>query len=454
MESKKKIRLIETSRYTGGGKLLKTKRLYYASITLPLLAALTPAEYEVSITNEVFEDIDFEEKVDIVGITSITSNIFRAYEVADKFRKRGIFVVMGGIHVSMLPEEAREHADTVFVGEAEETWVQFLDDFSNRRPKKIYQPQSPPPLSGLPVPDWSLIEKNRYLCFDIFTRYGMAGAYPVLTAKGCNFNCDYCSTRRFSGGAGYRPRPVRDVVNEIKTLGAKRVFFMDDNIFANYQRAKELFRALIPLNIHWGGQGVICAAEDLEMVKLARKSGCYFLVAGLESITPEVIQSIGLKNNKVGEYRRNINTFRREGIDLDVSMMFGFDEDRPSVFQNTCDFLIDAKVPFVSWLPLTPFPGTRFYDTLKEAGRLLNEKWWMEIKPQKENRIYTLLYTGTRLNDKEFCDEFYHQYKRFYSWKSIFKRLFTPPTIRKMVLLLINLSIKKKISRTATVVEH
>jgi radical SAM superfamily enzyme YgiQ (UPF0313 family) len=448
------IKLIESTRYTENGNLLKSKSLYYPSITFPLLAALTPPEHEVTITHEIFEDINWEEHVDLVGITSITTNVYRAYEIADEFRRRGVYVVMGGVHASMLPEEALEHVDTVVVGEAEETWPRFLSDLTAGRSQALYRPDAPPPLAGLPMPRWDLVDLSRYLCFDVFHRLRMKGAYPVQTSRGCNFSCDYCSTRRFTGGAGFRPRPIEDVVEEIKALKAKRIFFMDDNIFADYDHAKALFRALIPLDIDWGGQGVICAGEDEEMIRLARASGCYFLVAGLESITPQVLESIGQANDKVGSYEQNIRTFRKHKIDLDISMMFGFDDDEPTVFKDTCDFLIANKAPYVSWLPLTPFPGTAFYNRLKSQGRLKYEKWWMRLNPNMQEKIYSLLYTGTKMDEADFCENFYTQYKRFYSFSNILRRLAWPPGLRSLVTMLINLSINRKISTQATVVEH
>lgn len=448
-----RIKFIESTRYLNNGKLLKAKSLYYPSLTFPLLAALTPSEFEISIQHEIFETIDFDEKVDIVGITSITTNIYRAYEIAREYKKRNVYVVMGGIHVSMLPEEAAVYADTIFIGEAEETWPQFLKDFLVGKPKKLYRSEKPHSLTNLPVPRWSLIDKSRYLCFAAFHKIKLKGAFPIQTSRGCNFSCEYCSTRRFSG-AGFRVRPIADITDEIKKLGAKRIFFMDDNIFADPARAKKLFQALIPLDIRWGGQGVIRAGSDQELVDLARRSGCYFVVAGLESITPEVLESIGKKDDKVGTYEKNIQAFRRAKIDLDVSMMFGFDDDKPSVFKETCDFLIKCRVPYISWLPLTPFPGTAFYQKLKAQGRLKEDSWWLNINPEMTDRIYGLLYTGTKMDEDQFCKDFITHYRRFYSLKNILRRLAFPPGIRAMVTILINLSIRKKISTEATVVEH
>jgi radical SAM superfamily enzyme YgiQ (UPF0313 family) len=449
-----RLKFIQTTRYLNNGKLLKAKSLFYPSLTFPLLAALTPSHYGISIHHEIFETIDFDEKVDLVGISSITTNIYRAYEVADEFRKRGVHVAMGGIHVSMVPEEAMAHADTIFIGEAEETWPKFLEDFEAGKPEKIYRPEKPPSLAGLPVPRWSLIDKSRYLSFAAFHKFKLKGAYPVQTSRGCDFSCEFCSTRRFSGGAGYRARPIEDVVHEIKCIGAKRLFFVDDNIFAKPARAKKLFRALIPLDVKWGGQGVILAGSDPELIDLARKSGCYFVVAGLESITPEVLDSIVKKNDKVGEYEKNIQAFRKAKIDLDVSMMFGFDDDKPSVFKDTYAFLMKCRVPYISWLPLTPFPGTGLYQRLKRQDRLKHEKWWLKINPDMKDKIYGLLYTGIKIDEEYFCENFFMYYRKFYSLPSILKRLAFPPGIRAMVTILINLSLRKKISTEATVAEH
>ncbi|GAH61991.1 unnamed protein product, partial [marine sediment metagenome] len=214
---------------------------------MPFLAALTPRGIDVSIVNELFEDINFEEEVDLVGITSYTTNIHRAYEIADEFRRRNVPVAMGGIHVSMEPEEAKEHADTIIVGEAEETWPQFINDFRNGIRKKVYRAEKRPSLVHLPIPRFSLINKSHYVDYQVI---------PIQTARGCPYSCDYCSVTKFSGKR-YRPRPISDVINEIEILGAKMYFFIDDNIFTSHSRATELLKALIPLKILWFGQATI-----------------------------------------------------------------------------------------------------------------------------------------------------------------------------------------------------
>lgn len=219
-----KIKLIEPSRYLANGKLLKAKQLFFSSLTLPLLAALTPKDIDISIVLEQFETIDFEEQIDLVGITSYTSRISRAYEIADEYRKRGVSVVMGGIHVSMEPEEALEHADTVIVGEAEETWKEFIKDFKNGNAQKMYVAKERPSLANLPIPRFSLVEKyeSRYVVNQKRGLYHFlpTSALSIQTARGCPHSCDYCSVTMFSGRQ-YRTRPVPDVISEIRTLGKK-----------------------------------------------------------------------------------------------------------------------------------------------------------------------------------------------------------------------------------------
>jgi radical SAM superfamily enzyme YgiQ (UPF0313 family) len=449
-----RITFIESTRYLNTGRLLKAKTLIFPSLTFPLLAALTPPGVEMSIVNEIFDEVDFDRPTDLVALTAITTNVYRAYEIADEYRRRGVPVVMGGIHASMEPEEAAGHADTVIAGEAEDTWPQFLEDFRLGRARRYYRPERPPSLVGLPVPRWDLVNKDRYLLFKAFARLGMDGAYSVQTSRGCNFSCDYCATRRFQGGAGYRPRPVEEVVAELRAVGARRAFFVDDNIFASPARAKELFRALIPLKIRWFGQGVLCAADDPELVDLCQRSGCRFLIAGLESINPDVLRAVGGRNDKVGSYERNIRAFRKAGIDLEISMMFGFDVDRPSVFEEACDFLIRNRVPYTSWLPMTPFPGTAFYRRLESEGRLKYPKWWLRIAPGMQEQAYNLLYTGSAIDEATYCEGFHSNYRRFHSPLNTLRRVALPPTLRGFVAMAFSLSTWRKINPRTTVIEH
>ncbi|MCK4418791.1 B12-binding domain-containing radical SAM protein, partial [Candidatus Aerophobetes bacterium] len=359
-----KIKLIGPTRYLENGKLLKSKKLMVPSLTFPLLAALTPPDIDVSTVNEICEDINFGEKVDLVGITSYTINIHRAYQIADEFKKRNVPVVMGGIHVSMEPEEAKQHADTIIIGEAEETWPQFINDFRNGKRKKVYKAEKRPSLANLPIPRFSLINKSHYVDYQLI---------PIQTARGCPHSCDFCSVTKFSGRR-YRTRPISDVINEIKTLGAKICFFIDDNIFASHSRTRELLKALIPLRILWFGQATISAANDRELIELAQKSGCIELSIGLESLSRKNLESVGKTINIVEHYEKNLKTYRKAGIRVAASMIFGFDDDESGVFKETYHFLMKNRLPYTYWTALCPYPETPLYKRLKDQGRLKDAK--------------------------------------------------------------------------------
>lgn len=435
-----KIKLIGPTRYLENGKLLKSKKLMIPSLTFPLLAALTPPDIDVSIVNEICEDINFEEKVDLVGITSYTINIHRAYQIADEFRKRNVPVVMGGIHVSMEPEEAKKHADTIIIGEAEETWPQFINDFRNGKRKKVYKAEKRPSLANLPMPRFSLINKSHYVDYQLI---------PIQTARGCPHSCDFCSVTRFSGRR-YRPRPISDVINEIKSLGAKICFFIDDNIFASHSRARELLKELIPLRILWIGQATISAAEDRELIELARKSGCIELAVGLESLSHKSLESVSKTMNKVEHYERNLKTYRKAGIRVLGSMIFGFDDDEPGVFKETYHFLMKNRVPCTYWSPLCPYPGTPVYKKLKDQGRLKDTKWWLN----RNRRTYGIEFTGIRMEEEVLSKNLYRYYRRFYTIRSIITRAVFPPQRKWLSTIYLNLAYRKRLTRQANIFEH
>lgn len=435
-----KIKLIGPTRYLENGKLLKSKKLIVPSLTFPLLAALIPPDIDVSMVNEINEDINFEEKVDLVGITSYTINIHRAYQIADEFRRRSVPVIMGGIHVSMQPEEAKEHADTIIGGEAEETWPQFINDFRNGIRKEVYKAEKRPSLVHLPIPRFSLINKSHYVDYQVI---------PIQTGRGCPHSCDFCSVTKFSGKR-YRPRPISDVISEIKTIGGKIYFFIDDNIFASYSRARELFKALIPLRILWIGQATISAAEEKELIELARKSGCIELGVGLESLSGKNLKSVGKTINKVEYYGKNLKTYRKLGIRVAASMIFGFDDEEPGVFKEAYHFLMKNRVPYTYWSPLCPYPGTPLYQKLKEQGRLKDAKWWLN----PDGKTYALQFTGVKMEEEVFSKNLYHYYRRFYSLRSIIKRTLFPPQRRWASTIYLNLAYRKRVTPEANLFEH
>ena len=447
-----KIRFIEPSRWIGDGKLLKVRSLFIPPITLPLLAALTPADFEVDMVSEPFDDINFDDKVDLVGITAYTSRALRAYEIADEFRKRRVYVIMGGIHVSMEPEEALEHSDTVVVGEAEETWPRFLHDLRNGKPRRLYKADKLPTLENLPVPRFSLMDINRYVfCRKKgFSRFLPAPVYPVQTARGCPHGCEYCSVSVFSGRQ-YRVRPVEEVVNELKFLKIRGCIFIDDNIFANPSRARELFRAIRPLELIWAGQGTLSAASDRELLRLARESGCVALFLGIESVSGKALESVGRNVNKVLDYEKDIKVFKEEGISIMASMIFGLDGESPTTFQETYHFLMKNRLAYTLWHPLVPFPGTVLYKRLREVKRLKEDKWW--LNRDSVNNFLVLKFTSANIAEDKFREDFLRYYRLFYSLNGLIRRILFPLQERPLLKILLNFLLKARIANDASIIE-
>jgi len=447
-----KIRLIDPSRYLATGKLAKARWIFSPALTLPLLAALTPADVQVSITNEVLDDIDWDEAVDLVGITSYTSNVFRAYEIADKFRRRGIPVVMGGIHISSETQEAAGHADAVVIGEAEATWPLLIDDFRHGRMKKIYRPpRCSSVLANLPLPRFSLLDPKRYLALQKtgINRWLYKTMLPIQSSRGCPFSCTFCSVNRFYGNQ-YRIRPVAEVVTEIKALGAKNCYFVDDNMLALPRHARELLTALIPLKVKWFGAATIDAAKDPDLIRLAKKSGCVELCIGLESLSPANLDALNKKTNRVEQYEKYLRVFRQEGISVAAGMMFGLPGDDRDVFKNAYEFLVRNRVQYTSWEVARPFPGTRLFDELKKQGRLVDDQWWLKIS----GKIYHPQIRGLKMDAEEFARNFYQYNRLFYSWRSIFKRILLPPQPRWFLVTMLNLSARTKMSRQTTILDN
>ena len=439
-----KILLIDPTKRLEDGRLLKTGQLLFPSLALPLLAALTPPDIEVSICVEQFEDVDFDQGASLVGITSYSHSVLRGYEVADEFRRRGVHVVMGGMHVSMEPEEALQHADTVIVGEADELWPRFLDDFRRGAAQRIYRCHTRPSLRGLPVPRFSLLKKERYFVLQdkgILPQILPMPLFPVQTARGCPHSCSFCSVSLFSG-THYRPRPIDEVVNEIKAVGAKGCFFVDDNVFADSRRAKDLFRALIPLNIVWKGQATLYSADDQELLKLARASGCRMIVVGMESISRASLGSINKSFNRVENYARQLAAYNEAGISVMACMMFGLPEERSEVFRDTCEFLMNHRVAHTMWFPLEPLPGTPLYRDLRAAGRLKNERWWLD--PALCGRLLEMKFTGLGMSEEDFARGFRRYFREFYSLSNILKRTLLPPQKGFLGRLFINLLIMRR----------
>ncbi|MBU0485515.1 MAG: B12-binding domain-containing radical SAM protein [Proteobacteria bacterium] len=358
----KKILLISPAYRT---KLLENVRvLALPPLNLGLIASHTPAEYEVRILDEAFDDIDYDTEVDLVGITCMTPLAPRAYEISREFRKRGVVVVLGGIHPSMMPEEAGQFADAVVVGEGEELWPQLLQDFTGGRLQKLYRVETRPDITNLPAPRRDLLT-NKYF------------VQTVQTSRGCPHNCKFCSVTRFNGGQ-YRMRAIDHVIDEINGIPDKRLFIIDDNIIGSGQnsidRAFRLFARLKETGKEWGGQTCLNIVEHDGLLKAASDGGAKAFLIGFESIEQAVLGGMGKKVNMrptTRNFKEAIKKIHDHGIAIVGGFIFGTDNDDAETFKRTLDFIMEAEVDAVQLSIQTPLPGTALYQQLAEENRLL-----------------------------------------------------------------------------------
>jgi radical SAM superfamily enzyme YgiQ (UPF0313 family) len=380
-------------------------------VNLPLLAALTPPEHSVKIVDEAFAPDDINEEVDLVGITVMTDLALRAYQIADTYRRRGVKVVMGGIHATVLPGEALQHADAIVVGQAEEVWPKLLSDAASGEIQKLYCANKITNLNGMPIPRRGLYPKPLYKSYTPM-------AFGIETARGCPYDCEFCSIGSVMGRQ-YRSRPIPEVLAEIESIDASHLFFVDDALALNRPTAKKLFTEMIPLRLKWAGQGPVSLAEDLELLKLMRRSGCVGLLIGFESVQKEANNEMKKIRNLKIDFSEAIRRFHDEGIAILGAFIFGFDHENKDVFDQTLEFSIKNRLDCIELRILTPFPGTRLYKRLLEEGRLFAPNWWLQGYPPD-----TLLFQPKGMTSEDLIEGFIRLNRQTYSYGSIIKRFF------------------------------
>ena len=380
-------------------------------VNLPLLAALTPPEHEIIIVDEAFALDDTNEEVDLVGITVMTDLALRAYQIADTYRQRGVRVVMGGIHATVLPSEALQHADAVVIGEAEEVWTRLLFDAASGEMKKLYCANKTLDLNEIPKLRRDLYPKPKHKGYTPI-------AIGIETARGCPYDCEFCSIGSVMGRQ-YRARPIPKVISEVESIDSSHLFFVDDALAFNRPTAKKLFTEMVPLRLKWAGQGPVSLAEDLELLRLMRLSGCVGLLIGFESVQKDVHDGMKkIKNLKI-DFSEAIRRFHGEGIALLGAFIFGFDHENKDVFDQTLEFSIKNRLDCIELRILTPFPGTRLYSRLLKEGRLFVPNWWLYGYPPD-----TLLFQPKGMTAKELIEGFVRLNRQTYSYGSIIKRFF------------------------------
>ncbi|MCP4912422.1 MAG: radical SAM protein [Oligoflexia bacterium] len=335
-------------------------------LAIAMLASYSPPYVQHKFYDNRIEDIPYEEETDLVAITVETYTARRAYQIAQKYKALGVPVVMGGYHVTFLPDEALQFCDAVVLGDAEETWPALIEDFRQGKMKTSYKATNTKPLTHI-TPDRSIFQGKRY-----------GPIHMVQYGRGCRFNCDFCSIKTF-----YKDyldqRPIDDVIKEIGALKHKQLFIVDDNIYSYKKQAMEFFKALIPLKIRWSGQVSIDVTKDPELMRLMRDSGCISVVVGFESLDIKSLNQMRKGwNLRGGGYDRAIKVFRDHGIMIYGTFVHGYDNDTLDTFKNNLEFAIESKFFLANFNPLTPTPGAELYNRLKAEGRLINDPWWLD----------------------------------------------------------------------------
>ncbi len=380
------------------------KALMMPQLALYILQGLTPKKHHVTIVEEEAGLVDYDTDCDLVGISCMTANAPRAYDLCAEFKKRGKMVVLGGVHPTILPDEGLQFADCVVIGEAEGVWEKMIEDAEAGQLKRTYHEPNPD-LSKYVPKDFSKILKNR-----------LFNLIPIMTTRGCPYNCDFCCVTNLFGKS-IRHIPIENVVRDIKESGAKNFMFLDDNIIGNSKYAKELFTALKPLNIKWVGQAsVSLLVKDNELMQLAVDSGCKALFFGVESVSKEQLKTMRKAFNEIVELENALKKIKKMGILIHASMVFGFDNDTKETFNETVEFLIRNKVSTVSFNILTPYPGTKTYDDLKKEGRLISDDW-------KHYDHNTVVFKPKNMTPYELQMGKTNARKKFYSVKSVLTRL-------------------------------
>jgi len=347
--------------YPSTHKLGWVRRFQLPSLSLKLVAAATPPEWEIVLADELHEEIPFDAEFDAVGITAMTHQAVRAYQVADRFRLRGVPVIIGGMHATVLPDEALQHADAVVIGEAEPVWAGLLSDL----------------MSGNLAPRYSSVPEGETLVIPWGRRDILAGKTYLTTqtlqaSRGCPYDCPFCTVTPYFGRS-FRYRDPEDILAEMRTFDKKLTVILDDNILGDPVRARPILKGMAGLGLRWGGQANLRFAEDPELVRLLADSGCIGIFVGLESVAGA--QANHPKAGSRYSHADLIKRVRDAGIVLEASMIFGFDDHDEGVFETTIRYLEACRPSIPTLHVLTPYPGTALYRQFDEEGRLLHKDW-------------------------------------------------------------------------------
>jgi radical SAM superfamily enzyme YgiQ (UPF0313 family) len=388
------------------------KRAMSPSLALLILGALTPCEHEVTVEDENVGKLNLSDRPDLVGISVNVDTSCRSYAIARHYRRQGVKVVLGGIHVSANPDEALFYADSVCIGEAEDVWFQILEDAQAGNLKKKYYNSHPTDLSHTPIPKWSLIDKSKYIYTNV-----------VVTGRGCPFHCEFCYNSCAYVHHWFRNRPIKNVIEEIRALDTRQVMFIDDNFIGNVGWTKEFLRQIKPLDLTWHAAVSANIVHYPLLLDEMKESGCKSLFIGFETINKASLLSVDKRQNNTAVYEKLIRALHERGIMVNASLVFGFDHDGPAVFDETLNWLVENKIETMTAHILTPYPGTKIYQKFLAEGRIV------DLEPTHYNTSWPV-FSPKKMTRQQLYRGYLKIYRNFYSLKNIIKRLPKDPAQR------------------------
>jgi radical SAM superfamily enzyme YgiQ (UPF0313 family) len=385
-------------------------------LQLGLLAGLTPAGVDVRLLDDRVDPIDADEPTDLVGITIEAFTARRGYEIADAFRERGVPVVLGGMHPTLIPEEAAEHADAVVTGDAEAVWAGVVADAHDGRLRPRYDGAPGIPQAGGALPRRDLYAGKGYLPISLL-QFG----------RGCRYRCEYCAVSAYFDHR-HHVRPVDEVCAEIQSQARDVLFFVDDNLIADVDAAKALLRALIPLRVRWVSQASIDQVRDPELMDLLVASGCLGNVIGFETLDPASLRRMRKASNlgmAAGHYADAVAEIRSHGLQTWAAFLLGYEEDTPESILATCEWGIDQHFTFGAFNVLMPYPNTPLYRRLEAEGRLLYDgRWWLH----PEYRFNHAAFRPARMTADQLTEAAWACRRRWNGPASIVRRALDPRT--------------------------
>src|SRR5260370_13732410 len=399
------IHLINPKTDSLPARSISLNRALYSPLAglLAVAASIPQDQYEVVLTDENIETIDFDLKADLVGISAMTSYVNRGYEIADQFRARGVPVVMGGVHPSFMPKEALQHCDAVVIGEVELIIDKLLDDLKQGSMRGTYKSDTLHPMVGMPMPRYDLLKKNRYV-----------NRTFVQTSRGCHQGCTFCA-EPLMNGLKFRYRPVDEVIHEMENCGSANIWINDAEFFGTPERPKEVMRALKGRGIQWQAGVSSKLAQDDGILELAAESGCTMLSIGFESISRATLKSVHKHVNRPETFAALVEKLHSYGIMVFGLFMCGFDGDDRSAFEETINFNIEAKYDACAYSVLTPYPGTLTWYEMKKANRIVSFDWSMYDQGQ-------VVYRPAQMSADELRIGLRRAYGSVYSTHSIASR--------------------------------